>query len=193
MTTNTVSESEQVPGMITLMLFIQKYVDNIGKWGSFFVIPLVLVTMWDVISRKLIWMQVFLVEHVSDLFSSTLMQEMEWHLFAVIFLFGIGIALKDEGHVRVDFLFDRFSKRKKAIVNILGTLFFLMPFALLILTGSFEYVNDAYITQEISEDPGGLPYRWLIKGMIPLSFIFLCFCAVGYVLQNIRVYQGEVE
>jgi TRAP-type mannitol/chloroaromatic compound transport system permease small subunit len=161
--------------------FISKTVDIVGKIISFLLFLMVLNVSYDVMMR-------YLFRN-----SSVGMQEMEWHLFAVIFLFGIGIALKDEGHVRVDFLFDRFSKRKKAIVNILGTLFFLMPFALLILTGSFEYVNDAYITQEISEDPGGLPYRWLIKGMIPLSFIFLCFCAVGYVLQNIRVYQGEVE
>lgn len=114
---------------------------------------------------------------------------MEWHLFAIVFLFGIGIALKEEGHVRVDFLFDNFSVRKKAVINILGTLFFLLPFALLILTGSFEFVKDAYITQEISEDPGGLYYRWLIKGMIPLSFMFLSFSAVGYILQNIRLYK----
>jgi len=121
--------------------------------------------------------------------SSVGMQEMEWHLFAVIFLFGISIALKDEGHVRVDFLYERFSPRKKAMINILGTLFFLMPLALLILFGSLEYVQDAYVTHEISEDPGGLPYRWLIKGMIPLAFSFLVFSAVGYILQNVRLYK----
>ncbi len=68
-----------------------------------------------------------------------------------------------------------------------------MPLALLISTGSFEYVKDAFITQEISEDPGGLHYRWLIKGMIPLSFSFLLFSAVGYVLQNIRLYREAVK
>ncbi len=74
-------------------------------------------------------------------------------------------------------------------MNIFGTLFFLMPLALLIFFGSFQYVQDAYITQEISEDPGGLPFRWLIKGMIPLSFGFLLFSAIGYILQNIRQYR----
>jgi TRAP-type mannitol/chloroaromatic compound transport system permease small subunit len=121
--------------------------------------------------------------------SSVGMQEMEWHLFAVVFLFGISVALKDEGHVRVDFLYDTFSPRKKAVVNIIGTFFFLVPLALLIFFGSFEYVHDAFITHEISEDPGGLPFRWLIKGMIPLSFGFLLISAVGYVLQNIRLYR----
>jgi len=160
---------------------ISKTVDIVGRVISFLLFLMVLNVSYDVMMRYLFHN------------SSVGMQEMEWHIFAVIFLFGIGISLKDEGHVRVDFLFDQFSQRKKAIVNILGTIFFLMPFALLILTGSLEFVNDAYITQEISEDPGGLPYRWLIKGMIPLSFMFLTFCAVGYVLQNIRLYREAAE
>jgi TRAP-type mannitol/chloroaromatic compound transport system permease small subunit len=163
--------------MYTAELFISKTVDIVGKIISFLLFLMVLNVSYDVMMRYLFHN------------SSVGMQEMEWHLFAVIFLFGIGIALKEEGHVRVDFLFDTFSARKKAIVNIIGTLLFLLPFALLILTGSLEFVNDAYITQEISEDPGGLHYRWLIKGMIPLSFMFLSFSAVGYILQNIRLYK----
>ena len=119
--------------------FISKTVDIVGKIISFLLFLMVLNVSYDVMMR-------YVFRN-----SSVGMQEMEWHLFAVVFLFGIGVALKDEGHVRVDFLFDSFSKRKKAIVNIVGTLFFLLPFALLILTGSFEFVNDAYITQEISE------------------------------------------
>ncbi len=157
--------------------FIIKTVDIMGKVVSFLLLLMVLNVAYDVMMRYLFHN------------SSVGMQEMEWHLFSVIFLFGISVALKGEGHVRVDFLYDNFSPRKKAVVNIFGTLFFLMPLALLIFFGSFQYVQDAYITQEISEDPGGLPFRWLIKGMIPLSFGFLLFSAIGYILQNIRQYR----
>ncbi len=157
--------------------FIAKTVDTLGQVISVLLLLMVLNVSFDVMMRYLFHN------------SSVGMQEMEWHLFAVIFLFGISIALKDEGHVRVDFLYERFSPRKKAMINILGTLFFLMPLALLILFGSLEYVQDAYVTHEISEDPGGLPYRWLIKGMIPLAFSFLVFSAVGYILQNVRLYK----
>ena len=93
----------------------------------------------------------------------------------------------------MDFLYDNFTPRKKAVVNIFGTIFFLIPLALLILFGSLEYVHDAFITNEISEDPGGLPFRWLIKGMIPLSFGFLIVSAIGYILQNIRLYRGAAK
>lgn len=123
--------------------------------------------------------------------SSVGMQEMEWHLFGVIILFGVGVALRYEGHVRVDFLYDRMRPSTRAKINILGTLLFLIPLSLLILFGSFEFVHDAWISGEISEDPGGLPYRWIIKSMIPLAFSFLLFSAVGYILQNINLLRGE--
>jgi len=164
-------------GMDTIERFIAKTVDIMGKIISLLLLLMVLNVSFDVMMRYLFHN------------SSVGMQEMEWHLFAVVFLFGISVALKDEGHVRVDFLYDSFSPRKKAAINIFGTFFFLLPLALLIFFGSFEYVQDAYITHEISEDPGGLPFRWLIKGMIPLSFGFLLLSAVGYVLQNIRIFK----
>lgn len=123
--------------------------------------------------------------------SSVGMQELEWHLFSVMFLFGIVYALKEEAHVRVDFIYDRLSDKKRAVINILGTILFLLPFTLLIIFGSYEYVYDAYEIGEISEDPGGLTHRWIIKAMIPLSFIFLLLTAIGYILKNIRVYKGE--
>ncbi len=124
--------------------------------------------------------------------SSVGMQEMEWHLFSIIILFGVSVALLDEGHVRVDFLYDRYTPKRKALINIIGTVFFLLPLALLILFGSFSFVKDAYDIGEISEDPGGLPFRWIIKGLIPLSFLFLIFTSVGYTIKNINIYRlGE--
>ena len=116
--------------------------------------------------------------------SSVAMQELEWHLFAVIILYGISVSLLDEAHVRVDFLYDRFSESTKAAINIAGTVFFLLPLAFLILFGSLDFVKDAFDINEISEDPGGLPYRWMIKAMIPVSFAYLIFTSLGYTIKN---------
>jgi TRAP-type mannitol/chloroaromatic compound transport system permease small subunit len=121
--------------------------------------------------------------------SSVGMQEMEWHIFAVIILYGVGYALQCEGHVRVDFLYDRMQPKTRALINIFGTVLFLVPLSLLILFGSVDFVHDAYVMNEISEDPGGLTHRWIIKGMIPLSFAFLLFSATGYILQNINIFR----
>jgi len=119
--------------------------------------------------------------------SSVGMQEVEWHLFSIVILYGISVSLLEEGHVRVDFLYDRYSERSKAIINIVGTIFFLLPLALLVLFGSIDFVRDAYEINEISEDPGGLPYRWAIKAMIPISFACLIFYSFGYVVKNINL------
>ena len=121
---------------------------------------------------------------------SIAMQEMEWHLFSMVFLFGIAYGLKEDGHVRVDVLYDRFSARGKAIVNIAGTLLFLLPLSLLIIEGSVWYVQEAYNSGEVSGDPGGLPYRWLIKLVIPASFVFLVVSAIGFVIRNINILRG---
>lgn len=150
----------------------------LGKILSVLLILMVINVFYDVIMRYFFHN------------SAVAMQELEWHLFGVIILFGISISLLDEGHVRVDFLYDRFSVRTKALINIAGTVLLLMPLALLIFFGSLEYVWDAYEINEISEDPGGLPYRWVIKGMIPLSFAVLIFSSIGYTIKNLRLLRS---
>lgn len=121
---------------------------------------------------------------------SIAMQEMEWHLFAMVFLFGIAYALKEDGHVRVDILYDRFSPRWKGIINIAGTFLLLLPLSVLVIEGSVWYVQEAFNSGEISGDPGGLSHRWLIKLVIPASFIFLIVSATGFVIHNINVIRG---
>ena len=121
---------------------------------------------------------------------SIALQELEWHIFSVVFLFGISYALKTEGHVRVDVLYDKFSPKTKALVNIVGTLVFLIPLAVLVINGSTWFVHEAYTMNEISGDPGGLTHRYLIKAVIPLSFVFLVISAAGFVVRNIRIFRG---
>lgn len=153
---------------------IGRLVDGIGKILAIALLLMVLNVSYDVMMRYLF--------HAS----SVGMQEMEWHLFSIIILYGVGVALQHEAHVRVDFLYDRMSLRTRALINIGGTVLFLVPLSLLILFGSFHFVQDAYQIHEISEDPGGLPYRWVIKGMIPLAFLFLLVSATGYVFRNLH-------
>jgi TRAP-type mannitol/chloroaromatic compound transport system permease small subunit len=154
--------------------FIHRLVNWVGSLLAVLLFLMVLNVTFDVMMRY-----VFRASSVG-------MQEMEWHLFSVIILFGVGYALQHEAHVRVDFLYDRMREKTKAIINIIGTLFFLVPLSLLILFGSFSFVGDSYLAREISEDPGGLHYRWLIKSMIPVSFGFLIFSAIGYIITNIN-------
>ncbi len=118
-------------------------------------------------------------------------QEMEWHLFATMFLLGISYSLSSQSHVRVDFIYERFSKKRKSIIDIFGTIFMLIPFSLLIIYGSYEFVMDSYTTNEISQDPGGLSHRWAIKAMIPLAFVLLIITSIGYIIKNSNTLKAK--
>lgn len=165
--------------LIRLEQFFMKVSRWAGKILSLLLVLMVLNVFYDVVMRYFFHN------------SSVAMQEMEWHLFSVIILFGVAVALLENGHVRVDFLYERFQPRTKALINIIGTLLFLLPLALLVFFGSLEFFMDAYEINEISQDPGGLPYRWVIKGMIPLSFLFLIVCSIGYTIAQINRYREE--
>ena len=167
--------------LLKIEKFTDKIIDFIGYLTGVLLVLMILNVAFDVAMRYIFHN------------SSIGMQEVEWHLFAVIILFGTGYALRHNAHVRVDFLYDSFTLKKKAWINVLGTIFFLLPLALLVIYGSIEYVMDSYTTNEISEDPGGLKYRWLIKAMIPLSFIFLIFSAFNFFLHNLNVIRGVEE
>jgi len=121
---------------------------------------------------------------------SIALQEMEWHLFSAMFLLGISYTLKEDGHVRVDLIYDNLCKKKQAIINIVGTVIFLIPFSLLIAFGSIDFVAEAYNIGEISGDPGGLTHRWIIKAIIPFSFFLLVMSSIGFVIKNLNQYRS---
>ena len=164
--------------LVKLESFFDLVISWVSKVTSLLLMLMILNVFFDVIMRYFFHN------------SSVGMQEMEWHLFSIVILYGVGVALKDDGHVRVDFLYEKYSPKSKALINIFGTLFFLLPLALLVTFGSIEFVVDAYTIGEISQDPGGLTHRWIIKSMIPVAMVFLIFSAVGYVVKNINLYRG---
>ncbi len=114
------------------------------------------------------------------------MQEMEWHLYASLFLLGISYTLSMDGHVRVDLIYDRLSAKRRAQIDITGTLLLLIPFCTLITWYGVGFVAESYQLGESSGDPGGLPYRWIIKSMIPLSFLLVLISSVGFMLRSWR-------
>lgn len=165
-----------------MLLKAEKFFDTVADWiGNICGILMILMMLnvfYDVVMRYFFRS------------GSIGMQEMEWHLFSLVILFGVSYTLKEDGHVRVDLIYDRLTAKKKALINIVGVFIFLMPISLLVATGSTEFVLEAFNSNEGSGDPGGLPYRWIIKGMIPLSFYLLIFIAIGFVIKNLNVYRG---
>ncbi len=148
--------------------------DLLGLLSSILFILLVANVVYDVVMR-------YAFNDVSIAF-----QELEWHLFAPVFLLGIPYAIKAGGHVRVDLFYERLSMKAQAVIDILGTLFFLLPFCLLVVYFGIDFAKESYALGETSGDPGGLPYRWIIKAMIPLSFTFMAISGVGLIIHSLN-------
>jgi tripartite ATP-independent transporter DctM subunit len=101
----------------------------------------------------------------------------------MVFLLGLSYALKHDKHVRVDIFFERYSPDTRAIVQILSMLLLVIPFSLLFLNDAFDMTLQSYLQHEVSSDPGGLTYRWLIKAMLVVAFVLLVLQALSEVLK----------
>lgn len=161
-------------------MFLQKviaYIDTItettGKIASWFTGILVLLISYDVLMR-----------YVFNT-SSAKITELEWHFFSLIFLLGAAYALKHDKHVRVDVFYTNFSTKAKAVINLLGTLIFLVPFSLIVLILSINFAYNSFNISETSPDPGGLPYLFLIKSAIPVGFILLFLQGISIILKSV--------
>jgi len=115
--------------------------------------------------------------------------EIQWYLFAAIFLLGAGYTLKANGHVRIDVLAGRLSERAQAWIDILGGLLFLLPMALIILYFSWPMFVQSYAGGEMSGDAGGL-LRWPAKALIPAGFALLVLQALSEIVKRIAFLRG---
>ncbi|MGB0733384.1 MAG: TRAP transporter small permease subunit [Pontibacterium sp.] len=118
------------------------------------------------------------------------MQELEWHLFAAVFMLGVPYTLRAGGHVRVDLIYERTTPKAKAIIDLVGCVVFLLPFTLLVAWYGIGFAYEAYELGETSGDPGGLPYRWIIKALIPFAFFATAIAGVGMILHSINILRG---
>ena len=118
--------------------------------------------------------------------STASLYELEWHVFAVIFLLGSVYTLHIGEHVRVDVFYNKFSERNKKLVNLLCNLIFLIPFGIVISYTSIPFVEDSYNILESSPDPGGLPFRFLIKSVITVSFFLLSFVGIIKIINSLK-------
>jgi len=122
---------------------------------------------------------------------SIALQEIEWHLFDIVFLLGLSYALKHDKHVRVDIFFANYSLENRAIVQILSMLILVIPFSLFFLVGSFEMTVQSYLQNEISSDPGGLTNRYIIKGVLFFAFILLVMQSISEVIKAYRKIESK--
>jgi len=118
--------------------------------------------------------------------------EMQWYLFSVIFLMGAAYGLNNNVHVRVDVMYERLSAKAQAVVDMAGTILFLIPFSILMLYVSLPAVRISWSIREMSPDPGGLP-RYPIKALILVSFVLLLLQAFSQLIKQTDVLLGNTS
>mgnify|MGYP000731235381 CR=1 FL=1 len=155
--------------LIYIERMFNRFSDFLGWLSSILFILLLLNVVYDVVMRYAF----------NDV--SIAMQELEWHLFSAVFLLGIPYAIRENSHVRVDILYDRWPLKTQALINLCGAIIFVLPFAILVTYYSVSFAFDAFQMGEGSGDPGGLPARWLIKSLIPFSFMMIAFASFGMI------------
>lgn len=121
---------------------------------------------------------------------SIALQELEWHLFDVVILLGIAYTLQKNAHVRVDIFYDRFSDKTKAYIDLVSLLLFVIPFSLLIIYVGSDFVMLSFAQQEASSDPGGLPYRFIVKSLMPLAFTLVILQSLSGLYKAYKKIRG---
>lgn len=134
---------------------------GVGHLMAWAVVLMTAIIVYDVSMRFLFQM------------GSVMLQELEWHLFGLIFLLGAAYTYREGGHVRVEIIYQNLSKVQQAKINLFGNLFILIPVCLLVIWTSIPFVSNSFVYAETSPDPGGMPFRWLIKLAIPAGFLLL--------------------
>ncbi len=161
---------------------IDEFSDKVGWFVGWLTTLMVLIVFYDTVMRYA-WNK-----------GNVALQELEWHLFAVVFLIGAAYTLKQGGHVRVDILFIKFSEKTKAWVDFLGTLVFLIPFSIMVILSTKGFIENSWAVKEVSPDPGGLPARYILKSMIPLGFVLLIIQGFSQMIKSLFVIlDREIE
>ncbi len=165
------------------LLRVSRLIDDLNEWVGrivyWLVLASVLVSAGNAISR-----------YTLDL-SSNAWLEIQWYLFSAVFLVGAGYTLRHNEHIRIDILTGRLPARVRAWIDLLGTLFFLLPMAVYIFWLSWPMVEDSYLRHEMSSDAGGL-IRWPVKILIPIGFFLLSLQGVSELIKRIAFLSGLI-
>ncbi|WP_028469749.1 TRAP transporter small permease subunit [Neptunomonas japonica] len=173
------TENDTLPS-VPLADKIDRFIQRIGMSVAWCYVLLVLVIILQVVLRKG--------------FSNGLivLEELQWHLYAVGVMFGLSYAQTTNSHIRVDLFYSHFRARTKHIIEILGILILVLPFIFIIFAHSLDFFYDSYRINESSQSPSGLPYRWIIKGVIPVSFALLGLAVLSRLYRDIvLLIRGE--
>lgn len=176
--------------LIRLSEGLRSAVDAVGRFGSWMIVPLIVITVLDVSIRKVGTFQIMMVETFGRFFNSTVLQELEWHFHTALFALVLGYGYIWNTHVRVDLVREHLHFRRKAWLELLGLIAFLIPYICIVIYFATIYAWDSYAMSEISSSTVGLTHRWIIKTVLVAGFVFVLVAGTSVLLQIIVVLFG---
>ncbi|MEZ4658271.1 MAG: TRAP transporter small permease subunit [Caldilineaceae bacterium] len=159
--------------------------ERLGNIATLLVIVAIIVGFYNVVVR-------YLGQFIGVQLASNLWIETQWYIYSLIFFLAFPYILKHGDNVRVDFLYTNWSLRRRAWVDLLGTVLFLIPFCIIGIAVTISPVLSSWRIMEWSPDPGGLP-RAPIKTMIIVAFAMLLIQAITQVIKYLAVLTGHSE
>ncbi|MEZ5650278.1 MAG: TRAP transporter small permease subunit [Burkholderiaceae bacterium] len=174
--------------------------DRIGRWcGKAFgwiIIPLILVIMFDVITRKLDYTRLMFSEYSmrhGGISISTILQDLQWHFHAVLLMMSFGFGYLANAHVRVDIFRELLPRKKQAWLELFGLIIFAIPFAFIMIDESFQMTALSFQQGEGSESLTGIGMRWIIKSIVPIGFTVLMGAILATLFRLIGMLFGNDE
>ncbi len=148
-------------------------------------------TMWLILATTLISAGNAIVRKAFDMSSNALL-EIQWYLFAAVFMLGAGYGFLKNSHVRIDFISSRLSDRTRNWIDVLGIVLVLLPFCTLLITLSWPFFLGAYQSGEMSQNAGGL-IRWPVYLLVPLGFTMLMLQGISELIKRIAYLRGLID
>ncbi len=174
-----------MPGLLGLARAIDRFSSWLGVVIGGITLLMIAVGLFNVFGR-------FADRYLGTQFSSNSLLELQWYLFSMIFLLGGAYVMSLDEHVRVDVLYGRLRPRQRALINLLGTLLFLLPFCVIVLWVAIPWFQLSYGMQESSSDPGGL-LRWPVKLLVPIGFVLLFIQGISEAIKAAGALSGHYE
>jgi len=172
---------------------LRAFVDWMGRGASWLILPLVIITCFDVIIRKtqlrgendelIFGIQYWLVNNISPYFGSTMLQELEWHFHTGLFALVLAYGYVWNTHVRVDLVRETLSFRRKAWIEFLGITVFLIPFISVAIYFAADYAWTSFLNNEISASTVGLSHRWIIKTVLVVGLVLVLLAGLAVWMQ----------
>ena len=161
--------------MKQFQILIDKLTDNIASGLLYILIALILLVFFTVFFRYVFNMSYIII------------QEIIMYLHALIFMFGISYALKENSHVKIDVLYNTLNKRIQRVISIAGLVSFILPTALFIIYISINMVIQSWVILEGSSEAGGLNLVFILKSLIPISGVLIFLQGISELIKHIRV------